>query len=174
MLIPSPQFVVHGAARHTQLFPLKSRPFGHRVTTLPPPGALSKLAESSGKALHGQGGPVEQVGSIEWISERQHCLRVHEALRKVHTARMKRIAPPNPLDAAPRAPDRAVLANGLNEIIAARRLKTALAAYQRAQRPLIDSRRPNQQRAGQMPNLSSQAIHERLPPLRRKRWSILS
>src|SRR3954464_269598 len=42
-------------------FFLKSRRRAGRVTTLPQPGALSKLAESSGKAEHGQGGPIKQV-----------------------------------------------------------------------------------------------------------------
>src|SRR6476619_6334159 len=56
----APQFVVHGAACHTQLFNFKLRRCARKVITLPPPGALSKLAESSGKAVHGQGGPIKQ------------------------------------------------------------------------------------------------------------------
>jgi hypothetical protein len=86
---------------------------------------------------------------------------------------MERMAPANPFDAAPRPSHCPVFANGLNEIIAARRLKTALAAHERAQRPMIDARCPNQQRSRQVPDLSGQLVHERLSSRRLDRSSIL-
>jgi hypothetical protein len=50
-----------------------------KVQRLSLPGALSKLAESSGKAVHGQGGPIKQVASIPTSLASQQCLRFHEA-----------------------------------------------------------------------------------------------
>jgi hypothetical protein len=163
MFVPvAPQFVVDGAARHAQLVQLKSPPSARKVATLSQPGALSKLAESSCKAWHGQGGPIKQA-TANIANPRQHCLRPRGSLWQVNPARMKRMAPCNPLQPAPRPSDSPVLAHRPNEIVAAGRLKPALPPDQRAQCPLVDPSRANQESYWQTPKLSAQTTHDRVP-----------
>ena len=67
--------------------------------------------------------------------------------RRIVAARVKRMAPANPSQAAPGSTNRPIFLHRQDEIGAARRLETAMPADQRAQRPLIDPRRRDQQHA---------------------------
>lgn len=99
--------------------------------------------------------------------------RFASCLRQIDPARVKGVASGNPLHPAPCPSNGPILPHSLNEIIAAGRLKPALTAYQRAERPLIDSCGTDEQCGRQMPKLSAETIHDRLPPPRPARSSIL-
>jgi hypothetical protein len=66
----------------------------------PAAGALSKLAESSGKALHGQGGPSNRLRHRNTNPAPAAVLAPYANLRQISPTRMKRMAPPNPLHPA--------------------------------------------------------------------------
>src|SRR4051812_11202125 len=87
---------------------------------------------------------------------------------------MKGMAPCNPFYPAPRPPNRTVLADRLDEVIAARRLKPTLPSHQRAQRPLVKTCRRDEQRAGQVPELLRPTAHERLSSSCLARSSVLA
>jgi hypothetical protein len=65
--------------------------------------------------------------------------------RWIVAAGMKRVATGDSREAAQCAPNRAVFSDGQDEVIAAGGLEAAVPADQRAQRPLIDSRRQHEQ-----------------------------
>ena len=78
--------------------------------------------------------------SVERCRDRQSVIR----LRRVVSAGMPGVAAADAADAFPGSDDRAVFPHRANEIAAAARLKSALPAENRTERPLVDADEQNQ------------------------------
>src|SRR5947208_149630 len=82
------------------------------------------------------------------------CHPSFEPLRRIVAAWVPRMAAANPPYAAQRAGDRPVLPHGLDEVVAARRLKTAMTAEDRAEKNLIEPHQADERQRRQPPQES--------------------